>query len=63
MNTIMPQSELVRKAAQYIAEQLQEGCADKEKLMEEAGMRFNLSPKEYEMLRDLFVQKTTDTTK
>lgn len=59
MTTIMPQSELVRKAAQYIQEQMQEAGADLEKLMEEAGMRYNLSPRECELLRDFFTQASS----
>lgn len=53
MTTVMPQSELVRKAAQYIDELLKEG-KPLTMLLDEAGMRFNLSPKDSEMLRDLF---------
>ncbi len=53
MTTVMPQSELVRKAAQYIEECLKEG-KPLPVLLDEAGMRFNLSPRDAEMLRDLF---------
>lgn len=57
MTTIMPQSELVRKAAAYIEEQRKEGKT-LSSLMDEAGMRFSLSPKEAIMLRDFFSTKT-----
>ncbi len=53
MTTVMPQSELVRKAALYIGEMLREG-KDLRTLLDEAGMRFNLSPKEAEALRHFF---------
>lgn len=57
MTTVMPQSELVRKAACYIEECLKEG-KHLASLLDEAGMRFNLSPLEAEMLRDLFTPET-----
>ncbi|MFV0349423.1 MAG: hypothetical protein ACK5JO_12635 [Halodesulfovibrio sp.] len=59
MTTVMPQSELVRRAAQYIDEMLKEGKA-LSPLLDEAGMRFNLSPKDAEMLRDLFKPAKTE---
>ncbi|MBG0776497.1 MAG: hypothetical protein H0S85_08680 [Desulfovibrionaceae bacterium] len=53
MTTIMPQSELVRKAARYVTENL--GCGkSRAALIEEAGVRYNLSPKETQMLCDFF---------
>ena len=56
MTTIMPQSELVKKAVAYISEQRKETSEPLSKLLDKAGMRFNLSPKEAEMLRDFFKQ-------
>lgn len=53
MATIMPTSELVRKAAQYIEDERKEG-RPLPVLLDEAGMRFNLSPKDAQMLQDLF---------
>lgn len=53
MTTIMPQSELVRKAAIYIEEERQQGRS-LAALLDDAAMRFNLSPREDEMLRDFF---------
>lgn len=49
MATIMPQSELLKKAIAWIGEGLAQG-QDREKLMNEAAMRFNLSPKDMESL-------------
>lgn len=60
MTTIMPQSELVKKAAKFINERLKERPEPLNKLLDQAGMRFNLSPKEAEMLRDLFKQSESN---
>lgn len=56
----MPQSELVKKAVAYIQERRREESQDMRKLIDQAGMRFNLSPKEAEMLRDFFKQSESD---
>ncbi len=55
MTTIMPQSELVRKAAAYLAEQraLHTGKS-LSALLDEAGMRFNLTPLDAAALERLF---------
>ncbi|SIN75617.1 hypothetical protein [Halodesulfovibrio marinisediminis] len=60
MTTIMPQSELVKKAVAYIQERRKEGSESLTKLLDQAGMRFNLSPKEAEMLKDFFKQSESD---
>ena len=58
MNTIMPQGELVRKAAAYLSE---ERSHHPEKslttLLDETGMRFNLTPLDAMALERLFQQK------
>ncbi|MCG8531881.1 MAG: hypothetical protein MI749_14625 [Desulfovibrionales bacterium] len=54
MTTIMPQSELVKKAVAYIQEHLKDQNTPLHTLLDNAGMRFNLSPKEAEMLKDFF---------
>lgn len=59
VTTVMPQGELIRRAAQYIDELLKEGKA-LGPLLDEAGMRYNLSPKDAEMLRDLFKPAKTE---
>lgn len=61
MTTIMPNSELVRKAIEYIAESGKDGVPV-EKLIEEAGMRFNLSPRECQMLEDFLSTNKSDNT-
>ena len=53
MTTVMPQSELLRKAVAWVAEHQTTG-ADLSKILGEAGMRFNLSPKDQEFLRGFF---------
>lgn len=57
MGGILPEGELVRRAAAWI-------CSEKETrpekklcaLLDEAGMRFNLSPKDQHMLAELFTR-------
>lgn len=47
MNTIMPQSELVKKALRFILEKKEtHPCLSITDILDEAGMRFNLSPME-----------------
>lgn len=52
MATIMPQSELLKKALAWIGERLAQG-QDCRKLLDEAAMRFNLGPKDMEALARL----------
>ncbi|WP_374290662.1 hypothetical protein [Desulfovibrio desulfuricans] len=55
MTTIMPQGELVRKAAAYLAEQRAlNPCKSLATLLDEAGMRFNLTPLDSAALERLF---------
>ena len=55
MPTIMPQSELLRKAVVFVDESRRdEPGANLGKLLDEAGMRFNLSPLDSEALWRLF---------
>lgn len=55
MATIMPQSELVRRAAAYVAAELAEkGRAGLYALLDEASMRFNLTPLDQQALERLF---------
>jgi len=55
MPTIMPESEMLRKALRWISEE----TSDQKKalqLVSDAAMRFNLSPKESEYLKRLLTQ-------
>jgi len=58
MTTIMPQSELTRKAILWISE-MQESYADKslDALLEEAAIRFNMGPKDVEFLQRFYRDK------
>ncbi len=58
MSTIMPQGELVRKAVAFIAEQ-REQHSEKSLtcLLDEAGMRFNLTPLDAAAIERLFQKK------
>jgi len=60
MPTIMPQNELVKKAVVYVNENKQKYAGNMNKLFDQAGMRFNLSPKEAGMLKDFFKQSESD---
>lgn len=58
MTTIMPQSELTRKAIAWICEmQEEEDAKSLSALMEDAAARFNLSPKDVEFLQRFFKEK------
>ena len=61
MATIMPQSELCRKAVTWIDEQLRDKPgANPAKLVEEAAMRFNLGPKDCEFLTRFFKENKAE---
>lgn len=54
----MPQSELTRKAIAWICEQQEEGRGGTlNPLIEEAAIRFNLSPKDVEFLQRFYMDK------
>lgn len=58
MTTIMPQSELTRKAVAWICEKQEEGKGSTlDALIEEAAVRFNLSPKDVEFLQRFYCDK------
>ncbi|QJB57746.1 hypothetical protein [Pseudodesulfovibrio sp. zrk46] len=58
MSTIMPQSELTRKAIAWISEMVERDSAiNLEVLLEEASVRYNLSPKEMEFLLRFYEEK------
>lgn len=61
MNTVMPQSALLKKAAAFIseskAEKPEKNLAD---IIDEAAMRFNLSPLDSEALARLFSESGSD---
>nr|WP_321257214.1 hypothetical protein [uncultured Pseudodesulfovibrio sp.] len=58
MTTIMPQSELMRKAVAWISEKIKNNPDSKfVALVEKAAVRFNLSPKDVEFLQRFFQKK------
>lgn len=61
MTTVMPQGELMRKAVAHVSEGLAEG-KNLGGLLDDAAMRFNLSPKDCEFLKKFFA-KTEAATK
>lgn len=61
MNTIMPQSALLKQAAAYVAEGKNEQPHKKlSEIIDEAAMRFNLSPLDSEALTRLFSDQGGD---
>ncbi|BDQ36164.1 hypothetical protein SYK_05240 [Pseudodesulfovibrio nedwellii] len=55
MTTIMPQSELMRKAVAWISGKIKNNPDSKfVALVEKAAVRFNLSPKDVEFLQRFF---------
>jgi len=55
MTTIMPQSELMRKAVAWISDKIEKNPDSKlVALIEKAAVSFNLSPKDVEFLQRFF---------
>jgi hypothetical protein len=52
MATIMPKSELVKRALEWVTEQRKDGVSPR-KLIDEAAMRYNLSPMDVQFLEKL----------
>ena len=57
MATIMPQSELLRKAVKYVSDEQKDNPGKKLfAIIDDASMRFNLSPIDGEALRRIFTE-------
>ena len=55
MSTLLPHGEAIRKAAAFVAEtRKDEPARSLESILDEAGMRFSLTPLDGEALRRLF---------
>jgi hypothetical protein len=55
MTTIMPEGDAIRKAVKWISDELKEDPKKPlQKLVNNASMRFNLSPKETEFLTEFY---------
>ena len=58
MSTIMPQSELTRKAVAWIGEQCAaDATLSLTRVIEKAAMQFNLGPKDVEFLTRFFTEQ------
>jgi hypothetical protein len=58
MTNIMPEGNAIRNAVKWISEKRQaDPNASIQKLMDEAGLKFNLSPKEQEFLYRFCLEK------
>ena len=57
MATIMPQGELMRRAVQWIDEHQGDAGKSVAALIEQAAVRFNLSPKDAEFLVGFFKER------
>ncbi len=60
MSTIIPQSELMRNAIRFISEQQKESGKPVKSLIQEASIRFNLSPKENTFLEHFLKEAQED---
>ncbi len=55
MSTLKPKGEKIRQAIKWISEKIQENQgASPESLVEQASIKFNLSPKDEEFLRSFY---------
>ncbi len=59
MATIMPEDKKIRQAVRWVDEGLREG-KNLESLLNEAGMRFNLGPKDEQFLFKFFRNNSGD---
>ncbi|GAB6035602.1 hypothetical protein JCM15519_01610 [Fundidesulfovibrio butyratiphilus] len=62
MTTVVEHSELVRKALAWMDEHR---CQEKPllALLDEAGMHFNLSPRDQEFLKSMFLSESQETAR
>ncbi len=60
MTTVISPCELTRKAIKWISEQRTETGKSVESLLEEAAMRFNLSPKDMEFMERFYAENSTE---
>ena len=58
MTTIQPEGDPIRKAVKWISDELQDQPdGNRQKLMEQAAVKFNLSPKDFEYLQKLIMSE------
>ena len=56
MSSIMPEGAAIRKAVQWISKMREEGNTPLPHLIEQASVRFNLSPKDSDFLTRFFTE-------
>jgi hypothetical protein len=62
MTTIMPEGEAIRNAVKWISGKLQDDPSkSRQKLINEAILRFDLSPKDAEFLTEFYRKGKTDS--
>jgi hypothetical protein len=60
MSSIMPEGAALRKAVQWVSKMREEGIIPLPKLIDEAGVRFDLAPKDEEFLHRFFLEGKAD---
>jgi hypothetical protein len=60
MSSIMPEGAALRKAVQWISKTREEGNTPLPNLIDQACVRFNLSPKDSEFLTRFFTEAKAD---
>ena len=63
MSSIMPEGTAVRKAVQWISKMREEGNAVLATLIDQASVRFNLSPKDGDFLNRFFSEQQAAESK
>ncbi len=63
MSTVMPQTELLRKALKWVSSTIEEKGGSLETVIEQASMRFNLSPKDSLFLKKIFEENSVSHSK
>ncbi|WP_027722838.1 hypothetical protein [Maridesulfovibrio zosterae] len=58
MTTVVTPCELTRKAVKWICEQREETDKSLSSLLEEAAMRYNMSPKDMEFMERFFAENS-----
>jgi len=60
MSSILPEGAAIRKAVKWVSRMREEGKTTLPKLIEEAAVHFNLSPKDAEFLDRFFLEGTDE---
>jgi hypothetical protein len=58
MTTVQPEGDMIRKAVKWVSDELQDHPEEnRHKLIEQASVKFNLSPKDFEYLQKLVMSE------